>query len=79
MIDNQITPIAVRLDGHKHSVSLPLEFITAAAKHASRFALQLVAQSVLYNTHPQGGSITFSNVSVSLPLVRLGNSVPSGT
>jgi hypothetical protein len=29
-----------------------------------------VAQSVLYNTHPQGGSIAFSGVRVSLPLVK---------
>jgi hypothetical protein len=34
--------------------------------------LQLVAQGVLYNTHPHGRSITFSNVRVSVPLVRLG-------
>jgi ABC-2 type transport system ATP-binding protein len=72
VLDNQITPIVVRLDGHKHSVSLPLEIITATAKHGSRFAVQLVAQSVLYNTHPQGGSITFSNVGVSVPLVGPG-------
>lgn len=79
VLDNQITPIVVRLDGRTHSVNLPLEIITATAGHSSRFTVQLVAQSVLYNTHPQGGSITFSNVRVSVPLVRLGNSVPSGT
>ena len=72
VLDNQITPIQVRLDGRTHSVNLPLEIVTATARHGSRFALQLVAQSVLYNTHPQGGSITFSNVRVSVPLVRKG-------
>jgi hypothetical protein len=48
---------------------MPLDIITAIAGHASSFALQLVAQSVLYNAHPQGGSITFTNVRVSVPLV----------
>jgi ABC-2 type transport system ATP-binding protein len=71
VLGNQITPIEVNLDGATHSVSLPLEIVTATALHRSRFALQLVAQSVLYNTHPQGGSITFTNVRVSLPTVRL--------
>jgi hypothetical protein len=70
VLDNQITPTVVRLDGRRHSVSLPLEIITATAGRDSSFALQLVAQSVLYNAHPQGGSITFSNVRVSVPLVR---------
>jgi ABC-2 type transport system ATP-binding protein len=72
VLDNQITPIEVKLDGRRHTVNLPLEIITATAGAASRFAVQLVAQSVLYNTHPQGGSLTFSNVRVSVPLVRLG-------
>ncbi len=35
----------------------------------------IAAQSVLYNAHPQGGSIAFSNVRVSVPLVRLRMSV----
>ncbi|HET7051310.1 MAG TPA: hypothetical protein VFI54_23795 [Solirubrobacteraceae bacterium] len=72
VLDDQITPIEVTLDGRQHSVSLPVEIITATARHASRFTLQLVAQSLLYNSHPQGGSITFSNVRVSVPLVRPG-------
>jgi len=72
VLDNQITAIEVTLDGRQHSVNLPLEIITATAGHASRFALPLVAQSLLYNSHPQGGSITFSNVRVSVPLVRPG-------
>ncbi len=70
VLGNQITPIEVNLDGAEHSVSLPLEIVTATALRGSRFALQLVAQSTLYNTHPQGGSVTFSHVKVSLPEVK---------
>ena len=36
------------------------------------FTLQLVAQSKLYDTHPQGGSVTFTKVHVTLPAVSLG-------
>jgi ABC-2 type transport system ATP-binding protein len=72
VLGNQITPIPVNLDGRSHSVSVPLEIVTATARRGSRFALQLVAQSTLYNAHPQGGSVTFSNVKVSLPAVKLG-------
>jgi ABC-2 type transport system ATP-binding protein len=71
VLGNEITPIDMTLDGHTHSVSLPLEIVTATARHGSRFALQVVAQSKLYDTHPQSGSIAFSNVRVSAAAVRL--------
>jgi ABC-2 type transport system ATP-binding protein len=70
VLGNQITPIPVTLDGASHSVRLPLEIVAATATHSSDFALQLVAQSTLYNTHPQGGSVAFSNVKVALPVAR---------
>jgi ABC-2 type transport system ATP-binding protein len=67
VLGNQITPLPVTLDGATHSLSLPLEMIAATAKRSSRFTLQLVAQSKLYETHPQGGSIRFTKVNVTLP------------
>jgi ABC-2 type transport system ATP-binding protein len=70
VLGNQITAIPVALTGQMHSVTLPLEMVTATATHGSRLVLQLVAQSTLYNAHPQGGSVTFSNVHVSLPVVK---------
>jgi ABC-2 type transport system ATP-binding protein len=78
VLGNQITPIVADLNGVRHSTSLPLEIVTATALHSSRFALQLVAQSKLYDTHAQGGSITFSNVKVSLPIVKLPNQGANG-
>jgi ABC-2 type transport system ATP-binding protein len=67
VLGNQITPLPVTLDGATHSLSLPLEMVAATAKRSSRFALQLVAQSKIYDAHPQGGSVTFSKVNVTLP------------
>jgi hypothetical protein len=49
---------------------LALEMVAATATRSSRFTLQLVAQSKLYDTHPQGGSVTFSKVHVTLPAVH---------
>ncbi|HXD59463.1 MAG TPA: CocE/NonD family hydrolase [Thermoleophilaceae bacterium] len=70
VLGNQITPLPVTLDGATHSLSLPLEMVAATAKRGSRFMLQLVAQSKIYDTHPQGGSVAFSKVNVTLPGVR---------
>jgi hypothetical protein len=67
VLGNQITPIPVNLDGRSHAVDLPLETMTATATARSHFELQLVAQSTLYNTHPLGGSVSFSDVRISLP------------
>lgn len=72
VLGNQITPIQATLDGHTHSVSLPLEIVTATTTPSSQFVLQLVSQSVIYNAHPQGGSISFFDVKVSLPVVKAG-------
>ena len=71
VLGNQITPLPVMLDGATHSLSLPLEMIAATATRSSRFTLQLAAESKLYETHPQGGSITFSKVNVALPGVSV--------
>jgi ABC-2 type transport system ATP-binding protein len=69
VLGNQITPIPVILDGQPHSVSQPLEIVTAAAKPGETFTLQLVAFSTAYNVQRSGGAVTFSKVHVELPTV----------
>jgi ABC-2 type transport system ATP-binding protein len=71
VLGNQITPLPVTLDGKQHSLNLPLEMVAATMKHSSRFTLQLVAQSTIYNVHPAGGSVQFTKVQVTLPTVKL--------
>ena len=71
VLGNQITPLPVTLDGRQHSLSLPLEMVAATMKHSSRFRLQLVAQSTIYNTHPAGGSVQFTKVRVMLPTAKV--------
>ena len=70
VLGNQITPVELVLDGAPHTVTGPLEIIVATVGAGQKLTLQLVAQSVLYDTFPVGGSVTFSKVSVSLPTVR---------
>ena len=71
VLGNQITPLPVTLDGRQHSLNLPLEMVAATMKHSSRFTLQLVAQSTIYNTHPAGGSVQFTKVHVTLPTAKV--------
>ena len=67
VVNNQITPIPVTLDGKSHSVTIPLESIAYTAKAGASLELQLVATTVAYITPRLGGTITFERVSVDVP------------
>ncbi len=68
VLGNQITPIAVTLDGHAHTVTVPLEIVAYSATPSSHLELQLVATTVAYATPQLGGSVSFSAVHVALPV-----------
>jgi len=68
VIGNQITPIAVQLDGASHTVTVPLEMIAFAAEPGATITLQLVATTVAYAQPQLGGSITFDSIELSLPV-----------
>jgi ABC-2 type transport system ATP-binding protein len=68
VIGNQITPIAVQLDGAPHTVTVPLEMIAFAAEPGATITLQLVATTVAYAQPQLGGSITFDSIELSLPV-----------
>jgi len=70
VVNNQITPIPVTLDGETHTLVVPLESIDYTAKSRTSLELQLVATTVAYATPRLGGSVAFSHVVVSLPTVR---------
>jgi ABC-2 type transport system ATP-binding protein len=70
VVNNQITPIPVTLDGKSHSVTVPLETIGYTAKPGSSLDLQLVATTVAYITPRLGGTINFERVRVDLPTVK---------
>ena len=68
VLGNQITPIAVTLDGHPHTASVPLEIVAYTAMPSSHLELQLVATTTAYATPQLGGSVTFTTVRVALPV-----------
>jgi ABC-2 type transport system ATP-binding protein len=70
VVNNQITPIPVTLDGRSHTATVPLESIGYTAKAGGSLELQLVATTVAYVTPRLGGTITFAHVKVELPTVK---------
>lgn len=67
VLGNQITPIAVKLDGKRHKVSRSLEVVAHSLAKRRRVTLQLVASTVAYAKPQLGGSVRFERVRVSIP------------
>jgi ABC-2 type transport system ATP-binding protein len=69
VVNNQITPIPLTLDGRTHSLVIPMETIGYTGASGKPLELQLTPTTVAYVTPRLGGSIHFSRVVVSLPTV----------
>ena len=69
VLGNQITPIAVVLDGQVHTTTVPLEIVAFTAKSGAHLTLQLVATTTSYAEPRLGGTIDFNSVKVELPTV----------
>ena len=69
VLGNQITPIPVTLDGATHELTIPLEVVAFAAASGRTLTLQLVATTTAYGQPRLGGSVTFAEIGVSLPVV----------
>jgi len=70
VVNNQITPIPVTLDGKSHSVTIPLESVSYTAKAGASLELQLVATTVAYITPRLGETIAFERVRVNVPTAK---------
>ena len=68
VLGNQVTPMAVVLDGSRHETSVPLEMVAYTATPASHMELQLAATTVAYAAPQLGGSVTFSSIQLTLPV-----------
>lgn len=75
VVGQQITPVALELDGTEHTVTVDLEMVAFAAKAGQSMTLQLVATTSAYATPRLGGSVTFSKIRISLPTVT--NATPA--
>jgi len=69
VVGNQITPIAVTLDGRQHSTTVPLEMVVFTARQGARLTLQIVATTTAYAEPRLGGTVDFSSVKIVLPTV----------
>jgi ABC-2 type transport system ATP-binding protein len=70
VLGNQVTPIAVRLDGLPHAVSRSLEGVAAAIEPGARYTLQIVDGSSLYGPVRSAGSVALKRIRLSMPSVR---------
>jgi ABC-2 type transport system ATP-binding protein len=70
VVNNQVTPIPLILDGKTHSLAIPMETIGYTGVSGKPLELQLTPTTVAYVAPRLGGSIHFTHVAVSLPTVR---------
>jgi ABC-2 type transport system ATP-binding protein len=70
VLGNQVTPIAVVLDGKPHTVTVPLEMISHTFASGESVTLQLVASTVAYAPPRFGGSVDFTKIHVALPMAK---------
>lgn len=69
VVDNQVTPIPIVLDGRVHTVERPLEAIAASAAAGTTYRLQLVAGSNVYGPPRTAGTVTVAKARVELPVI----------
>lgn len=69
VVNNQITPIPVTLDGRSHTIVIPMETIGYTARSGTSLELQLVATTVAYITPRVDGTVDFQKAMVSIPTV----------
>jgi hypothetical protein len=80
-----VTPVPVNLDGHAHTVTIPLEAVAADVGPGSTYTLQITDGTDVYFAARSAGLVNLSKISVSVPTVAPGASqvvtgtTPSGT
>jgi ABC-2 type transport system ATP-binding protein len=69
VLGNQVTPIAVTLDGKPHSLTRSLEGVAAAVAPGARYTLQITGGSSVYGPTRSAGVVALTKVRLSLPSV----------
>jgi ABC-2 type transport system ATP-binding protein len=70
VLGNQVTPIAVELDGRPHSVARSLEGVAAAIDPGARYTLQIAGGSSVYGPVRSAGTVALKAIRLSMPSVR---------
>jgi ABC-2 type transport system ATP-binding protein len=68
VVGNQITPIALTLDGKVRHAKVAMELIVQHLEPGHTLTLQIVATTPAYATPQLGGSVTFSQIGISIPV-----------
>jgi ABC-2 type transport system ATP-binding protein len=68
VLGNQVTPIAVELDGETHRVTVALEVVAHHLTPGHGVTLQLIAATSAYAETNRAGSITFDDISIDVPV-----------
>jgi ABC-2 type transport system ATP-binding protein len=71
VLGNQVTPIALRLDGRRHTASAELEVVAHRVRPGTSVTLQLVATTTAYARPRLGGSVRFESIRLRLPVGRV--------
>ena len=69
VVNNQVTPIPVTLDGTERTLQIPLERI-ASLSTASGYELQLVSASTVYDIQRSAGLIDVKSAKLTLPVTQ---------
>jgi ABC-2 type transport system ATP-binding protein len=69
VLGNQVTPIAVTLDGRRHSLTRALEGVAAAIGPGAHYTLQITGGSSVYGPTRSAGLVRLTDVRLSLPSV----------
>jgi ABC-2 type transport system ATP-binding protein len=70
VLGNQITPVPITLDGSSHTLTEPLEIVSATQSPGETFTLQLTASTVAYQDQRATGAVSFSRIRIELPTVK---------
>ncbi len=68
VVGNQITPIPLVLDGAEQTLQIPIETVAHLLRPGSSLTLQLVATTVAYAQPRLGGSVEFTDITITLPV-----------
>jgi ABC-2 type transport system ATP-binding protein len=70
VVGSQVTPVPLTLDGAVHTTTIPLETICQSVAPDQALTLQVVGTTVAYATPRLGGSVDFTHIGISLPVVN---------
>ena len=68
VVDNQVTPVPITLDGARHTIELPLEAIAAHARKGDSYRLQLVPSTTVYYPQKIAGQLNVRQARITLPI-----------